>query len=145
MRWRRSDEARLRRMVCGFAEWAAELGITEAAIRRKRSRLLQKVRADRRCWSLARLARHAGYHHSVIERVAQRLGQEWRSNARSGTAARYWLTPRQVQEVLHDLMRATRWSRFAASCRRCRKAESPHRARGLCRRCYKAERRRQGG
>jgi hypothetical protein len=145
MRWRRADEARLQRLFGGFAEFAAELGRTEAAIRRKRSRLLQRRRADRRLWPLGTFARHAGYDPSVIERVAQRFGHEWFSNGRTGSAARYWLTPRQAEEVLKHLVREANWSRHVAGCLRCGTSTVPHHARGLCRRCYAPRARTKGG
>lgn len=144
-RWRPTEEARLQRTLSGFADLAAESGRSEQAIRRKRSRLLQVRRRDRRLWSLGRLARFAGYDPAVIERVSQRLGHEWLSNGRGGHGARYWLTPRQASDVLRHLVDAPGWSRHRPNCRACGTSSVPHHALGLCRRCYAQNARKKGG
>jgi hypothetical protein len=117
-----------------FAEMAARLGRSEAAVRRQRSRVQRRQRPDE--LSLAEVARRAGYDRSVVERVSRGLGHRWSSNGLSGVRTRYWLAREEAEEVLRYIA-APLWSSEAADCRSCKTRRIPHKARGLCRRCYK--------
>lgn len=138
---------------------AAQLGRTETSVNQRANKL--RLGKKRQGESMASFLRRTGYSQSRVHTAAHRLGIKLKRRVRTttkermGGKMRFYAISKHVAKRLIEYLRSVpdgqriekssrgEWGgKKPLQCKRCKRSDKPHEAKGLCGRCYDRKRRR---